>query len=92
MNEKLKYTPGPWEVERVNDQTGFKSIGIKSESGVFVANIVFQPTDNETANARLIAAAPELLEALRAVLTIPFMWDDAVEILVKTALAKAEGA
>jgi hypothetical protein len=59
------YTPGPWEINGPNL--------IQDTHGQFAAAIASyrggeRITDNEMlANARLIAAAPDLYEALRAV-------------------------
>lgn len=69
-----KHTPGPWYALR-----GQRNISIRHKTGdrllpmVNVASVRGQfPTDcpygSSEANARLIAAAPELLEALQAVL------------------------
>lgn len=56
-----KHTKGPWIVEAFPEEGG--DFAISAESGVFVA-ISIGGIPNEIANARLIAAAPELLEAL----------------------------
>lgn len=71
-----KHTPGPW---RVSDQCAtiikrdFRMIG--SNEGELIANTAghpnsgFFPSDEEAiANARLIAAAPDLLEALQHIM------------------------
>lgn len=84
---KTAYTKGPWEANGVGDV-------ITSEGDVFMA-----PGDTHQeieANAHLIAAAPELLEALE---TIYFSLDAgmtrrAVERLsnvARNAIAKAKG-
>lgn len=58
--EKTSYTPGPW---RVNDL--FKNIvGVYVETEKDQICEFHTDTPNVDANARLIAAAPELLEAL----------------------------
>lgn len=56
---ETKHTPGPWTAERI-----MGNYVIRSENGVFknIALVPAGPTD-----ARLIAAAPELLEALKKV-------------------------
>ena len=53
-----QHTPGPW---RVNDTIYRHSFHIVDGEGAFVA-------DTDRCNARLIAAAPELLEVLGDVL------------------------
>ena len=55
---KAKHTPGPWEVEY--------KVNVKSSKGDFVASCGCNGRDIDVsiANAKLIAVAPELLEAL----------------------------
>lgn len=56
------YTLGPWYVDSCDDDLVFSS------NGLHIATVgnpeQEQPREEITANARLIAAAPELLEAL----------------------------
>jgi len=77
-----QHTPGPWRVEA----TAYRNQPhIVNEDGAFVA-------DTDAHNARLIAAAPELLAALEACLAVPnknrpdYIWDNA-----RAAIAKATG-
>jgi len=57
------HTPGPWVVERADDAYCIASVG----------NLVVMPSsgkvkhDNTEADARLISAAPDLLEALEMI-------------------------
>ena len=72
----MTHTPGPWYVEGESDNVGEAEVivsGIPNGGGRIVAwtaNSYEADTDNETttdddrANARLIAAAPELLMVL----------------------------
>ena len=55
-----KHTPGPWETSRDAVQEGHVQITVYSESDGERVATVFQCE----ANARLIAAAPDLLAAL----------------------------
>jgi len=57
--EKTKYTPGPWDVEPDNDRYGSYWINGAAEKGEKLADM------EDWANARLIAAAPDLLVACR---------------------------
>jgi hypothetical protein len=66
-----KHTPGPWK--ELTDRQGYtRSItGVHGPETVNVINwngISRPATENGKANARLIAAAPELLEALGALM------------------------
>ncbi len=56
-----KHTPGPWNKIQRTDHT---AASIRTESGISVATAFSSEFDQTKANASLIAAAPELLEAL----------------------------
>lgn len=85
----IKHTPGPW---RVIDH--YVTAGEEQVCAVGVD----WTANNVTANARLIAAAPELLEALQSVLaSVPFSQYhgdgelEECEHRVRAAIAKATG-
>jgi hypothetical protein len=61
-----KHTPGPWQVKTaINGDRGILSPGVGLLAECFTAIRSFdEKTDEVIANARLIAAAPELLQAL----------------------------
>ena len=61
---ETKYTPGPWEIE----QRRGRRICIHAETWGHLAEVYQTPSTKEEglANANLIAAAPELYEALKA--------------------------
>ena len=70
-----QYTPGPWELSESQYSEGFGNylrVGQFKDSGDIVASVCIRHKLNHTldacgnANASLIAAAPELLEALVA--------------------------
>ena len=68
-----KHTPGPWEVVPGTLGDEDRSISATSKGGnpiwigrVYGGGITAMPDPRTTANARLIAAAPELLEAATA--------------------------
>lgn len=88
-----KHTPGPWEaIGNLVRSPAAKELG----SGVMLAECAdrwFQKvnSDEAKANARLIAAAPELLEALNDLLEqsgIDGLWADKA----RAAIAKATQA
>lgn len=61
--EKQKHTPGPWEI-RTTGALGYHIASINDLMDV----VSDSPSENyDVANARLIAAAPELLGACRKV-------------------------
>ena len=60
----LTPTPGPWKLER--DLRGFLSL--RGDDDTFIGDICHdqdEPSQVETANAILLAAAPDLLAALK---------------------------
>jgi hypothetical protein len=89
-----KHTPGPWQIKRHFDP-GYKFISAQKHTAL--AQVVWCMEDEDRspeceANAHLIAAAPELLEALEKVFTV--MNDDMPVGLRKVcyeAIAKARG-
>jgi hypothetical protein len=92
----MSYTPGPWEISRIcNTHITAKSRSIASAGG-YSSNVnpeqVFQ--ENQ-ANSCLIAAAPELLEALESIIgELPTNRDwlnPILERAAKDAIAKARG-
>lgn len=95
------HTPGPWEVCGQFVRTPFRH-GEPGAAGLMIADVRFGiwPPAQHDANARLIAAAPAMLEALTKVsmsaVIIPGMPSEAalsVEVLkeVAAALALATG-
>jgi hypothetical protein len=94
--EQTKHTPGPW---KVSHGEGFAAGGryyVATEQGydgrVAVASCSGAPRGDEEvakANARLIAAAPSLLDACRAALARPGKLEGWQEEQIKAAIAKA---
>lgn len=93
----MKHTPGPWECSGNNVSTpkGIFELPIKGPTGYE------QQWDIEEiyANARLVAAAPEMLEALKRIIAFPNLTvsigyhgclDDAIQQAI-LAVSKAEG-
>jgi hypothetical protein len=92
-----KHTPGPWEVKPYAWQRGNVSVfAPKFGRAPYGACVAYTPcsdgvggAEGALANARLIAAAPELLEALKRLLT-----DEdypQAERVARAAIAKATG-
>lgn len=79
-----KHTPGPWCVEGV----GIRALVRAGINGVIVAVRHRLSAQEHEANARLIAAAPELLEAAMAFIA-PF---DGIEVVQDSDIAKARAA
>jgi len=66
---EAKHTPGPWAVEVDTRQDGQPGYAIRQGDDGYGAVIAEtrpdEPSTNTLANARIIAAAPQLLAALR---------------------------
>ena len=82
----MKHTPGPWRVDY--------AMGIRGADNVPLAYVLSDSSRIPTPDARLIAAAPELLEALEMLLTIEpnyfsadayerSLWENARDIVAK---------
>ncbi len=83
-----KHTPGPWKPTYESDPYRL----VDHTDGREIAAVSGVDNENRDANARLIAAAPDLLEALKGLLP---MWESGVSEpwveAAKAAIAKAEG-
>lgn len=99
---KSKHTPGPWEYAE-NSANNFDVFGAGDTVEVAVVWGLDDPLKAEReANARLIAAAPELLEALEDSLDLFGVFLDhsdkgntdmhrALGVKIRAAIAKAKG-
>lgn len=98
-----KHTPGPWEFASRHGQHGEGDALIQNASGAYVADArvyaggsVCRKDDEVEANARLIATAPDLLEACKLIRHAHQYghadprWGEAWEAMC-LAIAKAEG-
>jgi hypothetical protein len=72
MSEARKHTPGPWHWRLSDNATPHIEHGdcLPDEIGMLKNRVCVMPSEimhdyNSLANARLIAAAPEMLEALK---------------------------
>ena len=106
MEQKAPHTPAPWRIEWNTAQGGeghyITDINDMGELSRIAAVLFHDDADGEThANARLIAAAPQLLEALQTTAANLRSWkaangdgiktfDSWLEV-VEEAIAKAKG-
>jgi len=77
------HTPGPWSIDKEERWVIHEPEG---KSGTLVVPEIYLDDDEAIANARLIAAAPELLEALECLLKAGH---DDVRAMALAAIAKA---
>jgi len=88
MNE-AKHTPGPWVSDERYDCKNSHSVksGYKNLAIVNYFNIM--SNEEAKANAKLMAAAPDLLEIVKAYAA---MWEEGEENLSRTLYKKAKDA
>ena len=96
-----RHTPGPWRIEGESGDSPYIAGAMPSGEPDHVCQIIETPDGEDHANAALIAAAPELLQALREVESLffnqgdtrPYTWQERLPILARAraAIAKAEG-
>lgn len=99
-----KHTPGPWEVSIGNDYAVTAEAYPKAyphhyksdDLGEYLAYVGNRAEDFGKANARLIAAAPDMLEALEVMLQEPWLTDSDkpkhwAQEQARAAIAKAKG-
>ena len=101
MSNNTKHTPGPWIVGPMSDYIAAKDGSLIAEIPTDYSPITGEHTGAMVANARLIAAAPELLSACREALrsldalsesaTDGFPKDNRAANMLRAAIAKAEG-
>lgn len=98
MSEQ-RWTPGPWN--QIRHEDACSRVGANTLLAV-VYSTVFRDTENQAANAHLIAAAPDLYAALDAIADLwrlPECSNELVARMIReqvmgpamTALAKARG-
>jgi hypothetical protein len=95
---EAKHTPGPWEYDAESEQIIAPKCGYQWTAPPTIARIVSLDYDEDDGNARLIAAAPDLLEALRKIAAIEDKmfggdWDEIEEarMVARAAIARATG-
>lgn len=104
---KEKYTPAPWINQGEDSESGIPFIQIETnfrgEKTMFIARVEashettgfkYEISDEDRANADLIAAAPDLLEACEALLAVDSYWwqqANGADDLIRAAVKKAKG-
>lgn len=99
----VKHTPGPWEAREVRTQVGraFRiGAGEMLEAGkgccIIYDDYCGNPDNERKANARLIAAAPDLLEIAQEILDRGYVSESIPEeradhLALRAAIARARG-
>lgn len=98
---KAKHTPGPWEISKHGTPAHSPQFGVYAPNSPWngVNDLAIVKDDNAEANAQLIAAAPDLIEAckmaeefLRLECDCSESDDDGNPLKeLRAAIAKAEG-
>ena len=84
----MSYTPGPWDLIQHGEKDS--RVGRRTLLAI-VYSEAYQDRKNQEANARLIAAAPDLLEACKAMLADPLAPVTTQSMqAARIAIAKAE--
>ena len=90
-----KHTPGPWDFSWEIQPNGCPTVGHKGLMICMVAHSAKDPEQRETAmaNASLIAAAPDLLDALEGCLQAlrAYSPECGQAMMAKAAITKAKG-
>jgi hypothetical protein len=86
MSEQPKHTPGPWELQDCTHGGAILLRGLDGKRHI-QSHLQIVPIED----ARLIAAAPELLEALKNLENDDGSIPDHAWLMVCAAIAKAEG-
>src|SRR3990167_164278 len=87
-----KHTEGPWRI-RHTSIGGHRAISDKNNKDIVVVTGIGEIEEEQDANARLIAAAPELLEALKLMVEqYGGMVDGGVEKNARISVEKAKQA
>ncbi len=89
------HTPGPWKATEARVYQNFTVCGQPSSRLICSCHTHsdYTPWTEQNSNARLIAAAPELLQVARDFLLLAALhdWEGAAIDFAKATLAKAEG-
>ena len=83
-----QHTPGPWKVRQAFDK-GEPCELVVHAGAIDIASLAYGELEQEDADARLIAAAQEMLEAVKALLLIAD--DGPIPGAARALLAKIEG-
>lgn len=91
---EFKGTPGPWFIDDQSDDYEMAIVGHPTwpctrngKRGVWDVCKIETDTEDTKANARLIAAAPDLLEALRALLPIARLYMESGDVQTRAIKA-----
>ena len=89
----MKHTPGPWTQDHTKEGKACVWLDGHTEPEIWMGNKETRIDCNTEANARLVAAAPELLAALQLLLAQDDNGEDEIWVRNKAraAIAKATG-
>ena len=92
MSSPRQHTPGPWHISECATQNTLA--GICSESGLHITDIsgYGQTEEQNQANARLIASAPDMLNLLTAADRLEELTGENLAVYARTYAALARAA
>ena len=97
MTTKAQHTPGPWFTDETDASDVYRYVLPAGREGL-VCRVPLRMKDSGEANARLIAAAPDMLAALRSIAAITTCTDQdheamcaEIQGICREALAKVTG-
>ena len=87
-----KHTPGPWNAEPMIRDHGFPYTPVMATTLIArVYSTAFGDDEQSLANATLIAAAPDMYEALRELIAVKPNSDAPEWVAARAAIDRAEG-
>lgn len=85
----MKHTSGPWVGNTENGVTEILSVADET-FGMLIATLEWHSDDETAANEALVAAAPDMMEALEVIMSLAPL-NEPIYNLAKNALKKAKG-
>lgn len=90
-NNKPKFTPGPWSIEKSEYPNGAGYFYINAKDKNIGGDVIVFQGINNMANAKLVAAAPEMYEMLDMLASCGCIPNGIYTAAIRKLLAKARG-
>lgn len=93
MNITNKFTPGPWSINEWPQAGSDIAIGAAGAPRIAILPLRYVSINEQVANAKLIAAAPDLLAALKQIAANAGMYHaETIEGIARAAIAIASAS